>query len=134
MYIITGSLIVLFILFNIVFRSIYVDFFNKTIRQNGDNISSIVEGSLYYSMLENDKGMMQRTLDIISTMSGIDQVNMYDDNDNLAYSSVVPGDNEKGNPNCKSCHTDLDDLFPETIKSYHIVGDTTNCGVFSSDR
>ncbi len=131
-YILTGSLIVLFILFNIVFRSIYADFFNKTIRQSGDNASSIVEGSLYYSMLENDKGMLQRTLDIISTMSGIDQVNMYDANDNLAYSSVVPGDNVHGDPNCKSCHTDFDDLFPETIKSYHIVGDTSNCGVLGS--
>ncbi|GEM_PF-147609 len=131
-YILTVSLIVLFILFNIVFRSIYIDFFNKTIRQSGDNISSIVEGSLYYSMLENDKGMLQRTLDIISTMSGIHQVNMYDDMDNLAYSSIVPGDYEHGNPNCKSCHTDLDDLFPETIKSYHIVGDTSDCSKYSS--
>lgn len=133
-YILTGSLIVLFILFNIVFRSIYVEFFNKTIRTNGDNISSIVEGSLYYSMLENDKGMLQRTLDIISTMSGIDQVNMYDERNNLAYTSLMSGDYEKnGNPNCKSCHTDLDDLFPETIKSYHIVGDTSNCGVLGTE-
>jgi two-component system NtrC family sensor kinase len=133
-YILTGSLIVLFILFNIVFRSIYVEFFNKTIRTNGDNISSIVEGSLYYSMLENDKGMLQRTLDIISTMSGIDQVNMYDDKNNLAYTSLLSGDFQKyGNPNCKSCHNNLDDLFPETIKSYHIVGDTSNCGVLGTD-
>lgn len=133
-YILTGSLIVLFILFNIVFRSLYVEFFNKTIRKNGDNISSIVEGSLYYSMLENDKGMLQRTLDIISTMSGIDQVNMYDERNNLAYTSLIPDDYEKnGNPNCKSCHTNLDDLFPEAIKSYHIVGDTTNCGVLGNN-
>ncbi|HCC70199.1 MAG TPA: hypothetical protein DEQ09_03490 [Bacteroidales bacterium] len=31
-FIIAGSLIVLFILFNVVFRSIYVEFFNTTIR------------------------------------------------------------------------------------------------------
>lgn len=133
-YIITGSLVILFILFNIVFRSIYSDFFNKTIRQSGDNISSIVEGSLYYSMLENDKGMLQRTLDVISTISGIEQVNMYDDSDNLAYSSIVKGDEAHGNPNCKACHDDLDELFPQKLKSYHIVGDTSNCGVLGSTQ
>ncbi len=30
-------------------------------------------------MLENDKSTLQSTLDIINTMSGIDDVNMYDD-------------------------------------------------------
>ena len=99
-YILTGSLIVLFILFNIVFRSIYIDFFNKTIEQNGDNISSIVEGSLYYSMLENDKGMLQRTLDIISTMSGIDQVNMYDDKITWHILQLYLMIIRSGNPNC----------------------------------
>jgi two-component system NtrC family sensor kinase len=131
-FITTASLIGLFIIFNIVFRSIYIDFFNNTIRQNGDNISSIVEGSLYYSMLENDKGVMQRTLDIISTMSGIDQVNMYDDRGNLAFTSAVKGEIDNGNPNCKSCHNDLDELFPEKYKSYHIVGDTIDCGVLNT--
>lgn len=131
--IITASLLILFIVFNIIFRSIYVDFFNKSIRQSGNNISSIVESSLYTSMLENDKATLQRTLDIISTMSGIDQVNMYDEGENLAYSSIVPGDKHHGNPNCKSCHTDLEELFPDKIKSYHIVGDTIDCGVLTPE-
>ncbi|MDX2414237.1 MAG: ATP-binding protein [Bacteroidales bacterium] len=132
-FIITGSLLILFIVFNIIFRSIYVDFFNKSIRDSGNNISSIVESSLYTSMLENDKETLQRTLDIISTMSGIDQANMYDENENLAYSSIVPGDEHQGNPNCKSCHTNLNELFPEKVKSYHIVGDTINCGVLTPE-
>src|SRR5210317_1425764 len=68
-FIIGLSFILIFILFNLVFRSVYVDFFNRTVRQNGDHISSIVEGALYYSMLENDKRMLQQTLDVISTMS-----------------------------------------------------------------
>ncbi len=131
-FIIAGSLIVLFIVFNIVFRSIYIDFFNATIRQTGDNVSSIVEGSLYYSMLENDKAMLQRTLDIISTMSGIDEVNMYDDKDSLAYTSILADPHNGVDPNCRNCHPDLSLMFPEKEKAYRIIGDTVDCGVMQA--
>lgn len=131
-FIITGSLIVLFILFNIAFRSVYSNFFNNTVRQNGNNISSIVEGALYYSMLENDKAMLQRTLDIISTMSGIDEVNMYDHNDSLAYTSVSTELEFKTNPNCKECHVDLASMFDAEDKSYRIVGEMNNCQQLSN--
>lgn len=131
--IIVSSFIILFILFNIVFRSLYVDFFNKSLRQSGDNISSIVEGALYYSMLENDKAMLQRTLDIISTMSGIDEVNMYDDVDSLAYTSLSDNDVYQGDSNCKGCHPDLKSMFPINEKTYTIVGDTIDCGFFQED-
>ena len=124
------SFIVLFILFNIVFRSVYVDFFNNTVRQNGDHISSIVEGALYYSMLENDKGMLQRTLDVISTMSGIDEVNMYDDQDRLAYTSASTELENRGNPNCSDCHSDLESMFSPSEKSYRIIEQTPECGIF----
>ena len=73
--------------FGFIFRSVYEQNLNTVIRQNGNNIGSIVEGSLYHSMLENDKSTLQSTLDIINTMSGIDDVNMYDDSDRLVYSS-----------------------------------------------
>lgn len=126
-FIITGSLIVLFVLFNVVFRSIYSEFFNNNIRQNGDNISSIVEGSLYYSMLENDKALLQRTLDIISTMSGIDEVDMYDNKDSLAYSSSSSQEKYRGNPNCNDCHADFDSMFPSLEIGYRIVDDIPNC-------
>lgn len=129
-FIITGSLLILFILFNIAFRSVYSNFFNTTVRQNGNNISSIVEGALYYSMLENDKAMLQRTLDIISTMSGIDEVNMYNHNDSLAYTSVSAEMEFKTNPNCKECHADLESMFQVEDKSYRIVGDKYNCQQF----
>ena len=119
------SLIVVFILFNIVFRSVYMDFFNRTISQNGDHISSIIEGSLYYSMLENDKAMLQRTLDIISNMSGIDEVNMYDEQDNLAYTSVNAEMDSQGNPNCIDCHADLASMFSLKEKSYRGCGEYT---------
>ena len=78
-YIITLSSIILFVVFGILFRSVYEQNLNTVIRQNGNNIGSIVEGSLYHSMLENNKSTLQSTLDIINTMSGIDDVNMYDD-------------------------------------------------------
>ncbi len=128
-FIIAGSLIVVFVLFNIVFRSVYMDFYNRTISQNGDNISSIIEGSLYYSMLENDKAMLQRTLDVISNMSGIDEVNLYDDHDQLAFSSVHREENSHSNPNCISCHHDLASRFSTAEKSYRVVGDVPECGI-----
>ena len=134
-FIITGALLVLFILFNIVFRSVYSDFFNTTIRQSGDNISSIVEGSLYYSMLENDKAMLQRTLDVISTMSGIDEVNMYDNQDSLAYSSASAEQENRGNANCKECHTDLKSMFPSREIAYRVIDEIPNCeSLHSSDN
>lgn len=128
-FIIAGSLVVLFVLFNIVFRSIYLDFFNRTIRQNGQNVSSIVEGALYYSMLENDKAMLQRTLDIISTMSGIDEVNMYNDQDQLAYTSVGMDMEVLGNPNCLECHAGITDMFSPKEQAYRVVENMPGCGL-----
>ncbi|HDS06604.1 MAG TPA: HAMP domain-containing protein [Bacteroides sp.] len=128
-FIIAGSFIILLVLFNIIFRSVYVDFFNVTVRQNGDHISSIVEGALYYSMLENDRGMLQRTLDVISTMSGIDEVNMYDEEDQLSFTSVSGGIEHRGNPNCGDCHADLASIFSYSEQSYRIVEDISGCGI-----
>jgi len=128
-FIITGSLVILFVLFNLLFRSVYMDFYNRTISQNGDNISSIIEGSLYYSMLENDKAMLRRTMDMISTMSGIDEVNLYNDQDQLAYSSVDREEDCHCNPNCISCHSDMESLLSKTEKSYAVVGDIPECGI-----
>lgn len=127
--IISVSLIVVFVLFNILFRSVYMDFFNRTISQNGDNISSIIEGSLYYSMLENDKAMLQRSLDIMSSMSGVDEVNLYDDQDKLAYGSVHPSENCHCDPNCISCHESLSTIFSQEGTSYAVLGDVPECGV-----
>jgi two-component system NtrC family sensor kinase len=128
-FIIAGSLIMLFVLFNLVFRSIYMDLFNRTIRQHGQNISAIVEGALYYSMLENKEAMLQRTLDVISTMSGIDEVNMYNDSDQLAYTSLGVGMEVRGNPNCLSCHSGLSDMFSESEHAYRVVEHMPGCGL-----
>ena len=131
--IIGGSILVLYILFNIVFRSVYEEFINTTIRQNGDNVSSIVEGSLYFSMLENDKAMLQQTLYIISTMSGIDEVNMYYENDSLAFTSVSTDKDGPGNPNCGACHADFGTMFPSREESYRIVGEMPGCGISQTE-
>ncbi len=129
-FIIAGSLFVLFILFNIVFRKIYIDLFDTTIRQTGDQVSSIAEGAIYYSMLENDKAMLQRELDIISTMSGINEVNMYNEHDQLAYSSMSADYGDNRNPNCKDCHTDISSMFSYREKEYRILENSPECGVF----
>ena len=110
--IIVGSFIVLLILLNIVFRSLYAEYFNSTLRQTGDNISSIAEGALYYSMLENDKLTLQRTLDVISTMSGIDEVSLYDQRDSLAYTSALSRLEDPHDPDCIPCTDDLNSIFP----------------------
>jgi len=81
-------------------------------------------------MLENDKAMLQRTLDIISTMSGIDQVNMYTPNEKLAFTSASSEQEFNSNPNCTECHSDLASMFDVRNKSYRIVGDSPNCQYF----
>src|SRR6056297_2904183 len=119
--IIAGSLLVLFVLFNIVSRTVYTDLFDVTITQTGDRVSSIVEGALYYSMLENDKTMLQRELDIISNMKGINEVNMYNEFNQLAYTSLSGELENPGDPNCTSCHNSFSEMFADTDKEYRIV-------------
>ncbi len=120
-YIITLSSIILFVVFGFLFRSVYEQNLNTVIRQNGNNIGSIVEGSLYHSMLQNDKSTLQSTLDIINTMSGIDDVNMYDDADRLVYSSFSSDSSSHSNPDCISCHENIQSMFPRKEKSYRII-------------
>jgi two-component system, NtrC family, sensor kinase len=133
-YIITISSIILFVLFGVIFKSVYEQNLNTVIRQNGNNIGSIVEGSLYHSMLENDKSTLQSTLDIINTMSGIDDVNMYDDKDRLVYSSFSSDSATHSNPDCLSCHQNLQSMFPRKEKSYRIVELNSECSMNQNDN
>ena len=112
---------------NVIFRSVNDGYINSVIHQNGSNIGSIVEGALYHSMLENNRSALQNTLDVINTMPGIDDVNMYDNQDNLAYSSF--SENKEGHidPNCKGCHTDIRTMFPIKEKSYRIIDSHSEC-------
>ncbi|MCX6223700.1 MAG: HAMP domain-containing protein, partial [Bacteroidia bacterium] len=119
---------------NLIFRSVNDGYINTVIHQNGSNIGSIVEGALYHSMLENNRSALQNTLDVINTMPGIDDVNMYDNQDNLAYSSF--SENKVGHidPNCKGCHTDIRTMFPQKEKSYRIIDSHSECLMSQTDK
>jgi two-component system, NtrC family, sensor kinase len=133
-YIITLSSVILFVVFGFLFRSVYEQNLNTVIRQNGNNIGSIVEGSLYHSMLENNKSTLQSTLDIINTMSGIDDVNMYDDHDSLVYSSFTSDTALHSNPDCLSCHSNIQSMFPRKEKSYRIIDVKSECNMYKNDN
>ncbi|MCX6280355.1 MAG: ATP-binding protein [Bacteroidetes bacterium] len=134
-FIIFVSSVFLFVSFSIIFRSVNEQYLNTVIRQNGNNIGSIVGGSLYHSMLENDKSTLQNTLDIINTMPGIDEVNMYDIKDNLVYTSIPSSTNNyHSNPNCISCHNNLKAMFPGKGKHYKIIDAESYCRMNHNDN
>ncbi|NTV83409.1 MAG: HAMP domain-containing protein [Bacteroidales bacterium] len=125
--IITILSIILFFSFGLIFRSVYEQYINTIIRQNGNNIGSLIKGALYQSMMDNDKKTLQNTLDIINTMPGIKDVNLYDGGDNLVYSSFAPEAEGHIDPNCKNCHEDFSSMFPAKEKSYKIIDGNSEC-------
>jgi len=133
--IITVLSVFLFVSFNIIFRSVNEQYLNTVISQSGNNIGSIVEGALYRSMLENDKGALRNTLDIINTLPGIDEVNMYDSEENLVYSSFATDtNNSHSDPNCISCHPNIKKMFPGTKKYYKIINVNSDCEMNVNDN
>lgn len=133
-YIIAILSIFLFVSYSVIFKSVYDGYVRTAIRQQGDNIGSIIEGSLYYSMLKNDKSALQSTLDIINAMPGIDEVNMYDHRDSLVYSTFHPDNVERSNPRCVECHTNFEEMFPPTQKVYRIIDFKSACSMNQSDK
>jgi len=133
-YIIAILSLFLFISYSLIFKSVYEGYLRTVIRQRGDNIGSIIEGSLYYSMLKNDKSALQSTLDIINAMPGIDEVNMYNKSDSLVYSTFISDTELKSNPNCVECHTDFDEMFPGKQKVYRIIDFKSACSMNQSDK
>jgi len=125
--IITILSVFLFVSFGIIFRSVYEQYLNTVILQNGNNVGSLVEGALYHSMLENDAGALQNTLDVIHTLPGIEDVNMYDSKDSLIYSSFPSDTAGNINPNCKNCHTNLGAMFNPKEKTYKILTADSQC-------
>lgn len=126
-FIITISSFFLFVSFGVIFRSVNEEYMKSVISENGNNIGYLVEGALYRSMLENDRTSLQGTLDIINTMSGIDDVNMYDNNNNLVYTSISNDTIKHGDPDCKSCHQNFDTMFSRTEKSHRIIDADSEC-------
>lgn len=125
--IITISSLFLFVSFGIIFRSVNEEYMKSVISQNGNNIGFLVEGALYRSMLENDRTSLQGTLDVINRMSGIDDVNMYDNQNNLVYTSISTDTINHGNPDCKSCHENFASMFSEKERSYRIIDADSEC-------
>ena len=133
--IITYLSVFLFVSFTLIFRSVNEQYLNTLIRQSGNNIGSIVEGALYHSMLENDKSSLRNTLDIINTLPGIDEVNMYDSNEELVYSSFASdSDNKHSDPDCKSCHPTIKTMFSQKEKSYKIIDVNSDCEMNVNDN
>ncbi len=130
--IITILSVILFVSFGIIFRSVYEQYLNTVILQSGNNVGSLVEGALYHSMLENDQSALQNTLDVIHTLPGIEDVNMYDNKGDLVYSSFLTDTVGHINPDCKSCHTNLESLFPRKEKSYKIITAESQCKMSKS--
>ena len=133
-YIIAILSVFLFISYSVIFRSVYEGYLNTVIRQRGDNVGSVIEGSLYYSMLKNDKSALQSTLDIINSMPGIDEVNMYNNLDSLVYSSNNSESQANGSPNCAGCHKNLSEMFPVKQKTYRIIDSKSACVMNQSDK
>jgi len=127
--IMTVASVVLFVAFSVIFRTLYVQYFHTVLKQNGNNLGAIVEGSLYKSMLENDKSTLHSTLDIINTMPGIEDVNLYDQNNSLAYSSFAAESEQHSNPDCLSCHSNLDEMFSRRERSYLIIDEKSDCSM-----
>lgn len=123
----------LFLSFGVIFRSVNEEYLNTVIQQNGNNIGSIVEGALYYSMLKNDRSALQNTIDVINTMPGIEDVNMYDNQDNLVHSSFSADTVGHNNPNCKDCHENIVTMFPRKEKSFRIINIDHGCKMSQKD-
>lgn len=126
-FIITISSFFLFLSFGVIFRSVNEEYMKSVISENGNNIGFLVEGALYRSMLENDRTSLQSTLDQINNMSGIDDVNMYDSKNNLAYTSISNERASHSDPDCKSCHDNFDQMFSAKEKSYRIIDIDSEC-------
>jgi two-component system NtrC family sensor kinase len=123
----------LFLSFGIIFRTINKEYMENTIQQNGDNVVMLVEGALYEHMLENNKMALRHTLDIINRMPGIEDVNMYDAQNNLAHSSSDQDSSNYHNANCKDCHTNINTMFPRTEKSFKIINMDSECEMSEKD-
>ena len=105
----------------------------STIQQSGNNVCMFVEGALYQHMLENDRTALTNTLDLINKMPGIEDVNMYDDQDNLVHSSFLDDTTDHSNPDCKACHLDINAMFPGNEKSFKIINIDSQCEMSPKD-
>jgi two-component system, NtrC family, sensor kinase len=128
-FIFSISSVILFVIFWLLFRSVNEKYVRSVLRENGNTIGSLVQGALFRSMLENDKTALQGSLEIINTMSGIDDVNLYDSQNNLIYSSISTNTPNHSDPDCKRCHKELSTMFSAKEKSYRIINVNSECSM-----
>ncbi len=124
----------LFIAFLFIFRTVNKQYMEGAIQQNGNNVVMLVEGALYDHMLENNRPGLRQTLEIINQMPGIEDVNMYDAQNNLAHSSSHIDDGHYHNPNCKDCHNNLNEMFSMTEKSFKIINVDNECEMCEQEQ
>jgi len=84
-------------------------------------------------MLENDKTALQNMLNIINKIPDIEDVNMYDSQNNLVYTSFAADPTGHDNPNCKDCHSNINTMFPEKEKSFKIINFDSKCSMSKKD-
>lgn len=133
-YIIIILSIFLFVSFGLIFRSVNEGYMKSIISQRGDNTALLVKSVLHQSMLKNDRSALQNTLDIINRMSGIDEVNLYDNHENLAYSSFSSGAVGHSNPNCLQCHNTIKSLLSEKDNFNKIINIKSACEMNLNDN
>lgn len=133
-YIIIILSVILFVSFGLIFRSVNEDYMKSIIHQRGDNAAMLVRSALYHSMLENNRDALQNTLDIINKMSGIDEVNLYDNKENLAYSSFSKNSPGHSDPNCIACHPSIKDMLPEKDNYSKVIEVNSECEMNQNDN
>jgi two-component system, NtrC family, sensor kinase len=133
-YIIIISSVILFVSFGLIYRSVIEDYMESSIRQRGTNAALLVNSALYHSMLENNRSALQNTLDIINKMSGVDEVNLYDSKENLAYSSFSANSTSHSDPNCIACHTSIKSILPEKDNYSKIIEINSECEMNQNDN
>ncbi len=123
----------LFISFGTIFRTINKEYMESTIQQSGNYVGMFVEGALHQHMMSNDKKAIRNTLDIINKMPGIEDVNMYDDKNNLVYTSYSNDSVRHNNSDCKACHQDIGSMFPSKENSFKIISIDSKCAMNSNN-
>ena len=124
----------LFVSFGIIFRSVNEGYMKSIIHQRGTNAALLVRSALYQSMLENNKESLQNTLDVINRMSGIDEVNLYNNKEKLVYSSYPLNTVGHSNPNCLECHASIKTILPEKDNSYKVIEINSECEMNQNDN
>ena len=124
----------LLISFGMIFRMVNKEFMENTIQRSGTSVCRFVQGALYQHMLENDQQALRNTLNIINEIPGIEDVNMYDAEFNLAYSSYPNSTVLEHNPNCKDCHSNIESMFPRLERCLRIISLDSKCAMSERDH